>query len=152
MPAAKRFEDLRMWQQARTLSKLTYQLTGKASFRDSDLRSQMRRGAVSAMSNIAEGFGRGSNEEFSYFLYIAKGSVAELQSQLYLCLDLQYVSKMQSQEAARLCDETARLIQAFAKSVRSAGKSSFRHRRQQIPWAVRVQQVMKEIQEEAKEE
>lgn len=52
----------------------------------------MRRAAVSTMSNVAEGFGRGSNEELLYFLYIAKGSLAELQSQLYLSADLHFIS------------------------------------------------------------
>lgn len=152
MPAAKRFEDLLIWQRARTLANLIYKLTGQGTFRDTDLRSQMRRAAVSVMSNIAEGFGRGSNEELHYFLYIAKGSVAELQPQLYLSNDLQYIPRAECQEAFRLCDETARLIQAFAKSMRNAGKSSFRHRRQQVPWAERVQQVMREITEAGKKE
>ena len=84
MAAVRRFEELRMWQASRRLANLIYALTGQASFRDAALRNQMRRAAVSVMSNIAEGFGRGSNEEFIYFLYIAKGSLAELLSQLYL--------------------------------------------------------------------
>src|SRR3990172_2551619 len=152
MPAAKRFEDLRMWQQARTLSNLTYQLTAQPSFRDSDLRSQMRRAAVSVMSNIAEDFGRGSNEEFQRFLFIAKGSLTELQSQLYLARDLTYLSENQFKQASEQCDTTAKMIQKFAQAMKAAGRSSFRHRRQRIPWADRVEQIMKEIQEATKEE
>jgi four helix bundle protein len=152
MPGVNRFEDLVMWQRARRLANLIYRLTGESSFRDPDLRSQMRRAAVSVMSNVAEGFGRGSNEELLYFLYIAKGSLAEVQSQLYLSADLRYIPSSPSQEAQKECDETARLIQAFARSMKAAGKTGFRHKRAQIPWAERVQQVMREITEDSKDD
>lgn len=151
MPAARRFEELRMWQRARQLANLVYELTGQPSFRDAGLRNQMRRAAVSIMSNIAEGFGRGSNEELDRFLFIAKGSGTELLSQLYLSLDLNYITKTQFQEAQRLCDDTARLMQAFTRAMKGARKTSFRRRRQQVPWAEKVEQVMKEIQEASKE-
>lgn len=152
MPAATRFEDLRMWQQARRLANLTYKLTGQSGFADSDLRSQMRRAAVSAMSNIAEGFGRGANEEFLYFLYIAKGSAAELRSQFYLSHDLDYISDVQFREAKRQCEDATKLIQAFARSLKGAGKPGFRHRRKPVPWSERVQQVMKKITEASQKE
>jgi len=102
------------------------------------------------MSNIAEGFGRGSNEEFIYFLYIAKGSLAELLSQLYLSLDLNYISQGQFQNAKKYCEETARLLQAFAGKMKAAGKISFRKKRKVIPWREQVQQVMKEIEAASK--
>ncbi len=72
MPGAKRFEDLLIWQRARELANFVYQQTAPPAFRDSSLRDQMRRAGVSVMSNITEGFGRGSNEEFRRFLAIAK--------------------------------------------------------------------------------
>ncbi len=151
MPSVRRFEDLLMWQRARALGNLTYKLTEQTSFRDSDLKGQMRRASVSVMSNIAEGFGRGSNEELLYFVYIAKGSVAELQSQLYLSLDLRYISDGQFEEAFKLSDQTARLIQGFARSMKQAGKASFRHRRVAVPWREQVEQVMREIEEGSKD-
>ena len=107
----------------------------------------MRRAAVSVMSNVAEGFGRGANEEFLRFLFIAKGSAAELLSQLYLASDLGYISREQCQAAQRLDDQTAAMMQSFAKSLKAADRGSFRHRRQQIPWREQVEQVMKEISE-----
>jgi four helix bundle protein len=77
----KRFEDLRVWQNARTFSNLVYQLTRGRSLRnDFGLTSQMQRASVSIMANIAEGFERGSNKEFINFLFIAKSSVAETKS------------------------------------------------------------------------
>lgn len=152
MPAATRFEDLRMWQQGRRLANVTYKLTKQAGFRDPDLRSQMRRAAVSVMSNVAEGFGRGSNEEFLYFLYIAKGSATELLSQFYLSHDLGYISDVQFQQAKRQCEDATKLIQAFARSLKGAGKPSFRRKRKSVPWSERVQQVMKEITEASQKE
>ncbi len=150
MAGVRQFEELRMWQASRRLANLIYQLTGQASFRDAALRNQMRRAAVSVMSNIAEGFGRGSNEEFIYFLYIAKGSVTELLSQLYLSLDLNYISQGQFQNAKKYCEETAGLLQAFAGKMKAAGKISFRKKRKVIPWREQVQQVMKEIEAASK--
>ena len=145
MAAAKRFEDLIIWQRSRQLANLIYQLTPLPSFKDSALRNQMRRAAVSVMSNIAEGFGRGSNEEFLRFLFIAKGSAAEVLSQLYLASDLRFISQEQFVAAQKLGEQTTATIQLFAKSLKPAGRGSFRHRRQQVPWRERVERVMKEI-------
>ena len=147
MAAAQRFEDLLVWQKSRQLANAIYKLTAQPSFKDSSLRNQMRRAAVSVMSNVAEGFGRGSNEEFLRFLFIAKGSATEVLSQLYLASDLGYISQDQFQAARKLGDQSAAMIQSFAKSLKGAGRGSFRHRRQQIPWRERVDQVMKEISE-----
>lgn len=146
MPAAKRFEDLRIWQRARELANLTYRLTGQATFADAALRNQMRRAAVSIMSNIAEGFGRGSNEELDRFLFIAKGSAAELLSQLYLSFDLKFINDSEFQKAKGLCEETAGKILAFARSMKKAGRPEFRHKRKQRSWSEQVAEVMKEIQ------
>jgi len=149
--AARRFEDLVVWQRSRQLANLIYKLTSPPSFKDSALRNQMRRAAVSIMSNVAEGFGRGSNEEFLRFLFIAKGSAVEVLSQLYLASDLGLIPRDQFLAAQKLGDQTAAMIQSFAKSLKGAGRGSFRHRRQQIPWAERVQKVMKEISQESRE-
>lgn len=151
MPGAKRFEDLIMWQRARALANVIYKLTDSPSFRDANLRNQMRRAAVSVMSNIAEGFGRGTNEELLKFLFIAKGSLTELQSQLYLSLDLRFVSNEQFKAAQNLCSETARLIQAFASSMSSRLTRGFKHKRKVIPWAERVKKMMGDTVSEGEE-
>jgi four helix bundle protein len=71
-----------------------YKLTGDNRFnRDFILKDQIRRAAISVMSNIAEGYARRTNKEFIQFLYIARESASEIQSQLYIALDLGYVSK-----------------------------------------------------------
>jgi four helix bundle protein len=80
-----RFEDLIAWQRSRELTKQIYLLTRKDSFsRDFGLREQIQRASVSIMSNLAEGFERGSINEFHQFLFIAKASCAEVRSQLYV--------------------------------------------------------------------
>jgi four helix bundle protein len=86
-----RFEDLIAWQKARTLTSAIYRATGDGAIaRDFGLRDQMRRAAVSVMSNIAEGFERNRPNEFHQFLSVAKGSNGELRSQLYVALDVGY--------------------------------------------------------------
>jgi four helix bundle protein len=83
----KNFEDLEIWKDARILTKAIYQLTKDVKFaKDIALRNQIRRAAVSIMSNIAEGFERGGNQEFIQFLYVAKASCGEVRSQLYVAL------------------------------------------------------------------
>ena len=88
----KRFEELVVYQRARGLVKEVYALTRRPAFaKDWGLADQIRRAAVSIMSNIAEGFERGSNVEFVQFLYIAKGSCGEVRAQLMIAADQQYL-------------------------------------------------------------
>jgi four helix bundle protein len=90
---AKSFEEMDMWKRARELVKFTYNITKKKEFcRDFSLTDQIRRAAVSVMSNIAEGFERGSNTEFFQILFIAKGSCGEVRTQLYVALDQAYIT------------------------------------------------------------
>ena len=94
MATFQRFEDIQAWQEARTLTKAVYHVTLNTNFKsDFALRDQIRRASISIMSNISEGFGRGGNKEFLQFLSIAKGSASELQAQLYIALDQDYLNK-----------------------------------------------------------
>jgi len=94
MATAKQFEDLHVWQEARGLVNEVYKVTKQgAGRRDFSLRDQITRAAVSSMSNIAEGFERGSRREFIQFLNLAKGSTGEVRSQLYVALDQQYIDQ-----------------------------------------------------------
>jgi four helix bundle protein len=93
MPLIQSFEDLQVWRNARQLNKQIYVVTAHESFRnDFDLVRQMRRCAISVVSNIAEGFERASWKEFRQFLNIAKASAGELRAQLYVALDLGYIN------------------------------------------------------------
>ena len=89
----ERFEDFIAWQKARKLTSNIYKVSNMGKFaRDFGLKDQIRRAGVSVMSNIAEGFERGRPTEFHQFLSIAKGSCAELRSQLHVALDVGYVA------------------------------------------------------------
>ena len=89
----ERFEDFMAWQKARKLTADIYRVTSEGRFaRDFGLKDQIRRAAVSSMSNLAEGFERGRPAEFHQFLSIAKASCAELRAQLYVALDVGYIS------------------------------------------------------------
>ena len=101
--AVKNFEDLNVWKQARQLTQEVYRLTKTEKFlKDFGLRDQIRRAAISVMSNIAEGFERGGNQEFVQFLYIAKASCGEVRSQLYVALDQGYATANDSEKLLQL--------------------------------------------------
>jgi four helix bundle protein len=92
MATATQFEDLGVWQDARALVNDIYRASKQRAFyRDAGLREQIRRATSSTMSNIAEGFERGSRKEFIQFLNIAKGSNGEVRSQLYIALDQEHL-------------------------------------------------------------
>ena len=94
MATFKKLEDLDVWNKSRTLTKRIYEITTTGKFsRDFSLRDQSRRCAVSTMANIAEGFGRKSSKAFALFLNYTHGSAAELQSHLYIAMDLDYIDK-----------------------------------------------------------
>jgi four helix bundle protein len=114
----EKFEDLIAWQKARELTKDIYRVTKQdALFKDFGLRDQIRRASVSIMSNTAEGFERGSRSEFHQFLVIAKGSCAELRSQLYVALDVEYIDTMTFQKLDALAKETSRLVGGLRAAV-----------------------------------
>lgn len=101
--AVKNFEDLNVWKQARQLTQEVYRLTKTETFfKDFGLRDQIRRAAISVMSNIAEGFERGGNQEFVQFLYVAKASCGEVRSQLYVALDQGYATSNDSEKLLQL--------------------------------------------------
>lgn len=105
------FEDLNVWQKARELVKLIYRLTKTKDFsKDYSLIDQIRRASTSIMSNIAEGFERGSNKEFIQFLYIAKGSCGEVRSQLYVAIDQDYISNDDFSNAKNSCMKISAMI------------------------------------------
>jgi len=111
MPTFKRFEDMHVWQSARELVKLIYSATNLPDFKhDFGLRDQIRRAAVSAMSNIAEGFGAGSDAEFIRFLSFSRRSVSEVQSQLYAALDQSYISGNEFQKIYSAANEIERQV------------------------------------------
>lgn len=118
MALIKRFEDIRAWQEARTLTRQIYKLSNTGPFaKDFGLRNQIREAAVSSMSNIAEGFDCDSNKEFARFLGIARRSAVEVQSLLYTALDVGYIDENTFQTHYTQAAKTKGLIGAFKHSL-----------------------------------
>lgn len=116
MGTIKRFEDMEVWQKSRELSKAVYQATSRREIAfDSALREQMRRAVVSIVSNIAEGFERGSDKELRQFLIIAKGSAGEIRAQLYVALDASYLSTEDFEQLSERTTELGRMLAGFVK-------------------------------------
>ena len=134
---ADKFEDLIAWQKARELTRAIYQVTTSGPFaKDFGLRDQIRRAAVSVMSNIAEGFERSGRSEFHQFLSIAKSSCAELRSQLYVSLDARYLSPSTFRQLILQAEEVARIIGGLRKAVhaqRILARASRLERKSAIP-------------------
>lgn len=88
----------------RELANLIYEYGRETAIaKDYGFKDQIQRAAVSVMNNVAEGFERGSNKDFAKFLFIARGSVGEVRSMLYLALDQKYITEQQFKEAYNLC-------------------------------------------------
>ena len=114
----ERFEDLIAWQKARQLAAEIYRISAQGDFsRDFGLRDQIRRAAVSAMSNIAEGFDRGSRSEFHQYLVIAKASCAEVRSQLYVAQDVGYIGQEIFDTVSSSASELSRIIGGLRAAV-----------------------------------
>jgi len=123
MTAIKRFEEIKAWQKGRELCSLVYRLTRKEAFsRDYPLRDEMRRAAISVISNVAEGFESQSNKAFIRYLYLAKGSCGEVRSQAYIALDQQYITEEEFEEIYQRAIETSRLIAGFITYLESSGR------------------------------
>lgn len=121
MATFKRFEDIQAWQKARTATRQIYLATAVGRFaKDFGLRDQIQRASVSVMANIAEGFGRHSDREFANFLNIAHSSVSEVQSHLYVALDLNYLQQNTFSELYQLLDEVSRMTLALSKHLRGS--------------------------------
>lgn len=121
MAKIKKFEDIESWKRARKLTNQVYEVTSTGKFvRDFGLKDQIRRATVSVLSNIAEGFERGGDNEFLQFLAIAKGSCGEARAQLYVALDQGYISLDQFEILSRSCTEVSQLISGFIKYLRES--------------------------------
>jgi len=120
MATIQKFEDLVCFTKARELTKFIYK-----EFRDCKdfgFKDQITRASVSVLSNIAEGFERGTKNEFVNFLYIAKGSAGEVRAQLYVALDAGYLNLEKFKYLNNLAVECSRLIQSFAEKVKKGAQ------------------------------
>lgn len=114
MAAIERFEDIQSWQKGRELCKIVYDATRNEPFsRDWGLRDQIRRAAISIVSNIAEGFESQSNRTFIRYLYIAKSSCGEVRAQAYAALDQQYITQPEFDTIYAKSTEVGKLLGGF---------------------------------------
>lgn len=112
----ERFEDIASWQKARELTRSIYRHSRSGQFaRDFGLRDQIREASVSIMSNVAEGFERGGDNEFRQFLSTAKGSCGEVRSQLYVALDQEYIKPAEFDQMYQMTMEISRLTSGFMR-------------------------------------
>ncbi|MBI3627357.1 MAG: four helix bundle protein [Candidatus Sungbacteria bacterium] len=130
MSTVKQFEDLIAWQKARELTKFIYEISKSRHFEiDRGLQDQIRRAAVSVMSNIAEGFDRGTKAELINYLYIAKGSAGEVKSQLYIARDIGYIDTSEFRNGVTLADNCSRLLQSFIQRVRAGSQPGLQYKK-----------------------
>lgn len=121
MATIRTFEEIEAWQQARVFAREIYEITRAGAFsRDPDLRGQLRRAAVSAVSNTAEGFEREGRAEFINFLGIAKGSLGEAEAQLYVALDQSYITNEQFKALKERARTAKKLTAGFIDYLRSS--------------------------------
>jgi len=109
----QKFEEILSWQKSKELAVKIYRI-----FRDNkDLyfKNQIQRAVISISSNIAEGFERSTNKELTHFLFISKGSCAEVRSQLYIALDLKYISSQEFNILYKELIEIAKLLSGLIK-------------------------------------
>ena len=121
MATFKKFEEIESWKKARELTRRIYEITNKPAFaRDFGLKDQIRRAAVSVMSNIAEGYDRSGTAEFIHFLATAKGSAAEVRCQLYVAADQGYIEEQHFNELNDLASEISRMLSGLMKYLRTS--------------------------------
>jgi four helix bundle protein len=106
-----KFEDLKCWQEARKLVNMVYEAirNGSQFQKDFRLSGQITDAAVSSMSNIAEGFSRRSNKEFTQFLFVSKSSATEVQSEAYVALDQKYISQNEFQKIYNQAEKVSKM-------------------------------------------
>ena len=109
------FEDMMVWQKSQELTLLIYKTF--QSIKDFGFRDQIQRAAVSISNNIAEGFERKSNNEFKYFLFVAKGSAGELRNMLYLAKNLGYISEEQFKIQYDLSLSISKMLSSLIKTL-----------------------------------
>lgn len=118
----EKFEDIECWKEARELQKEIYKAF--SHIKDYSFRDQIQRAAISAMSNIAEGFDRGSNKEFIQFLIFSRGSVSEVKSLCYAALDIGYITKEMALIIHDHCFKLTNLINGFVRYLKSSSRKN----------------------------
>lgn len=116
MSLFSQFEDILVWQHARQFSQFVYSISTSGAFKhDFSLKDQIQRAANSVPLNIAEGFARQTDKEFKQFLFIAHGSIAEVQSALYLARDREFIDKQTFDSAYKQAEKISKMLMGLIK-------------------------------------
>ncbi|WGD35526.1 four helix bundle protein [Olleya sp. YS] len=115
--AVQKFEDLLVWQKSQDLAVTIYKLF--QDNKDFSFRDQIKRAAVSISNNIAEGFDRNSNVDFSRFLYFSLASNSEVRSMLYLSIRLNFLNKEEAILLIENTNEISKMLHGLIKSIKN---------------------------------
>jgi four helix bundle protein len=118
----ERFEDIEAWKEARILIKEIYRIF--FAIKDYGFKAQIQSSSVSIMSNIAEGFDRGTNKEFIHFLIISRGSVSEVRSLLYTSLDIGYLDENNFKDLGNRCQKISNLLNGFIRYLKGTERKN----------------------------
>ncbi len=147
------FEDLKIWKDSRELVKNIYDISKNENFsKDYGLKDQLRRAFVSIMSNIAEGYKRGRNQEFIHFLYIAEASCAEVRCQLYVAYDQGYIEMDQFDNLNNFAKKLSVMISNFIKYLKRSGMKGEKFKPEKIKSIKEELEELLKQYEEKKEE
>lgn len=127
MATINTFKEIRSWQHAKELSVECYKLTQEDQFRfDFAMVNQMRRCAISVPSNIAEGFERKGNKEFIQFLFIAAGSLGELQTQLIISSEIGLLEPTRLAKLESKCEDVKKMIYGMISYLKSSEQKGYK--------------------------
>lgn len=126
MSTIRQFEEMVVWKKARELTKDVY--LALRDCQDRGFKDQIQRASVSVMSNIAEGFERGTRQEFLNYLFIAKGSAGEVRAQLYAALDIGYMDIQTFKRLNALAIECSKLLYSFTVKLKGTEVSGLQHK------------------------
>jgi four helix bundle protein len=152
----QKFEELNVYQQARDLTNGVYAVTRVAAFsRDVSLVDQIRRAAVSVVSNIAEGYERGTTTEFVQFLYFAKGSCGEVRAQLEIARDQKYLSDSDCEKLQGQCRLVSGMLHNFIEYLqgsRMPGQKQHTVQQQAVKAGEERRRILDELAEQRRRE
>lgn len=118
----ERFEDVDSWKEARLLVSEVYKLLDNC--RDYGFKDQIQRATVSVMSNIAEGFDRGSNREFVQYLIVSRGSLSEVKSLTYAALDIGYFDHAAFEAVIARCNKISNILNGFIRFLKASERKA----------------------------
>jgi four helix bundle protein len=139
MATIHRYEDLLVWKKARELVGEIYKEMRKNN--DNGFKDQIQRASVSVMSNVAEGFERGTKNEFVNYLQIAKGSAGEVRAQLYIASDIGYLNIEKFIYLKNLSEEVSRLLFSLIKKIKTSEYSGTQYKKEKTKKQIELEKM-----------